>query len=189
MTDCETINSSIKFSKNTSDQRSSQHGNWMRAPHISDAADIHRLISECPPLDLNSVYTYLLLSEHFGASCVLAGADDTLLGFVSGYEPPERPNTLFVWQVAVHEQARGQSLGRRMVQQLLQRPGLAHIQFIETTVGPDNHASRAMFASLARKLLAPINEQPLFERHMFGAHAHEDEPLLRIGPFAIESLQ
>src|SRR5690606_19985630 len=126
--------------------------------------------------------------EHFRTSCVLAGTDDALLGFVSGYVPPDRPDTLFVWQVAVHEQARGQSLGRRMIEHLLQRPGLAHIQYIETTVGPDNRASRAMFGSLARNLLAPINEQPLFERHMFGVHAHEDEPLLRIGPFASASL-
>lgn len=188
MTDCETINSSTKLSENTGDKPYSHHRSWMRAPQISDAAGIHRLISECPPLDLNSVYTYLLLSEHFGASCVLAGTDDALLGFVSAYVPPERPNTLFVWQVAVHEQARGQSLGRRMIQHLLQRSDLAHIRFIETTVGPDNRASRAMFASLAQKLLAPINEQPLFERHMFGTHAHEDEPLLRIGPFATASL-
>ncbi|MCC2597504.1 diaminobutyrate acetyltransferase [Pusillimonas sp. MFBS29] len=160
----------------------------MRQPHKADAADIHRLISECPPLDLNSVYTYLLLSEYFGATCVLAGDNDTLLGFVSGYVPPERPDTLFVWQVAVHERARGQSLGRRMLQSLLQRPALAHIQYLETTVGPDNRASRAMFGGLARKLLAPVNEQPLFERHMFGEHAHEDEPLLRIGPFTSTSL-
>ncbi|NYT57324.1 diaminobutyrate acetyltransferase [Alcaligenaceae bacterium] len=161
----------------------------MRQPRKDDAAGIHRLIAQCPPLDLNSVYTYLLLSEYFGGTCVLTGKDDTLLGFVSGYIPPERPDTLFVWQVAVHEQARGQSLGRRMLLSLLQRPALAHIQFLETTVGPDNSASRAMFGGLARKLLAPVNEQPLFERHMFGAHAHEDEPLLRIGPFTSTSLR
>src|SRR5690606_14314289 len=159
---------------------------WMRAPQKSDAAGIHRLISECPPLDLNSVYTYLLLSEYFRETCVLAGSEDALYGFVSGYVPPQRSNTLFVWQVAVHERARGQRLGQRMLQNLLQRPGLTQIQFIETTVGPDNTASRGMFTGLARQLLAPINEQPLFERHMFGPQAHEDEPLLRIGPFRSE---
>ena len=161
----------------------------MRAPQPNDAAGIQQLISECPPLDLNSVYTYLLLSEHFRSSCVLAGTADSLQGFVSGYVPPGRTDTLFVWQVAVHQQARGQSLGRRMIRHLLQRPELASVQFIETTVGPDNRASRAMFAGLARALLAPVNEQPLFERHMFGEQAHEDEPLLRIGPFSSTSLR
>ena len=161
----------------------------MRAPHADDAAGIHRLVSECPPLDLNSVYTYLLLSEHFRSTCVLAGVGDTVLGFVSGYVPPEHPNTLFVWQVAVHQRARGQSLGRRLIRHLLQRPELAHIQFIDTTVGPGNRASRAMFAGLAQELLAPMHEQVLFEQHMFGGQAHEDEPLLRIGPFSVTQLQ
>lgn len=189
MTDCETIFSSIESSASTGEPCCIDPHTWMRAPQKSDAAGIHRLIAECPPLDLNSVYTYLLLSEYFGESCILAGSGDTLHGFVSGYVPPRRPDTLFVWQVAVHERARGQRLGRRMLHSLLQRPGLAHIQFIETTVGPDNSASRGMFAGLARQLLAPVNEQPLFERHMFGPQAHEDEPLLRIGPFRSELLR
>lgn len=189
MTDCETIYSSIKPPEHADDIRCSDFHTWMRAPQKSDAAGIHRLIAECPPLDLNSVYTYLLLSEYFDSTCVLAGSEDTLNGFVSGYVPPGRPDTLFVWQVAVHQRARGQSLGRRMLANLLQRPGLSHIQFIETTVGPGNRASRGMFASLARRLLAPISEQPLFERHMFGAQAHEDEPLLRIGPFSSTALR
>src|SRR3546814_7464641 len=93
-------------------------------PHKTDASGIHRLISECPPLDLNSVYTYLLLSEHFSRTCIVAGRGDTLDGFVSAYLPPERPGTLFVWQVAVHARARGQGLARFMLTELLQRPGL-----------------------------------------------------------------
>lgn len=183
MTDCETTHTSIEIPQRADAFSSPDSSTWMRAPQKNDAADIHRLISECPPLDLNSVYTYLLLSEYFAESCVLAGTNETVLGFVSGYLPPQRPDTLFVWQVAVHEQARGQKLGRRMLEHLLSRANLAHVQYLETTVGPENRASRGMFAGLAEQLLAPLNERPLFERHMFGPHAHEDEPLLRIGPF------
>lgn len=156
---------------------------WLRAPAKSDAAGIHRLISECPPLDLNSLYTYLLLSEHFGATSVLAGAENRLLGFVSAYQRPGAADTLFVWQVAVHKDARGQGLGQRMLRHLLERPALENIRYIETTVGPDNQASRGMFGSLARWLNAPVHESPLFDRSLFGGQGHDDEPLLRIGPF------
>src|SRR3546814_6553654 len=104
---------------------------WARMPHKTDASGIHRLISECPPLDLNSVYTYLLLSEHFSRTCIVAGRGDTLDGFVSAYLPPERPGTLFVWQVAVHARARGQGMPRFMLTELLQRRGLAAIPYIE----------------------------------------------------------
>ncbi len=184
MTDCLTDTSSEQKISTTADSsaRKAQDG-WLRTPCKADGAGIHQLISECPPLDLNSVYTYLLLSEHFAGTSVLAGEGDTLEGFISGYLVPSRPDTLFVWQVAVHANARGKGLGKRMLSHLLQRPDLSHVQYIETTVGPDNLASRGMFNSLARTLNAPVLETPMFDRAMFGRHGHEDEPLLRIGPF------
>lgn len=155
----------------------------LRMPDKRDGAQIHRLIEQCPPLDLNSQYAYLLLCEHFAHTCVLARAGDQVLGFISAYMPPARADVLFVWQVAVHPQARGRGLGQRMLETLLRRPHLNHIQFIETTVSPQNQASRGLFAALATALQASIQELPLFDRHLFADHGHDDEPLLRIGPF------
>lgn len=155
----------------------------LRMPRPADGPAIHDLIADCPPLDLNSVYTYLLLSEHFSQTCVAAVTPDGLQGFVSAYVPPARPVVVFVWQMAVHHGARGQGLAALMLKELLSRPGLSAIQYIETTVGPGNIASRGVFASLARNLKAPMRETPLFRQGLFGAQGHEDEPLLRIGPF------
>ncbi|MCQ9616821.1 GNAT family N-acetyltransferase [Paenalcaligenes niemegkensis] len=89
---------------------------------------------------------------------------------------------LFIWQVAVHADARGQGLGQRMLQHLLARTGLEQLRYIETTVSPDNQASRSMFSNMAQRLNTSLNENVLFETHHFGKHAHEEEPLLRIGP-------
>jgi len=154
----------------------------LRRPATADAAAIHRLVSQCPPLDLNSLYTYLLLAEHFPATCIVAISDDAALGFVSAYRPPARPDVLFIWQVAVHERMRGQGMGQRMLQELLRRPDLADVRYLETTVSPGNVASRRMFNLLAQDLGAAVNETPLFDKTMFGPQAHDDEPLLRIGP-------
>lgn len=143
---------------------------------------VHRLISECPPLDLNSLYCYLLLSEHFSDTCVVAECDGRIDGYVSAYIPPSKPDVLFVWQVAVHERARGQGLGPRMLNSLLARPGLNRIRYIETTVGPTNAASRGMFSRFAQQFEAEIQETPLFEYHLFGSKGHDAEPLIRIGP-------
>lgn len=155
----------------------------LRPPSRHDGYAIQQLISQCPPLDLNSVYTYLLMGEHFTRTCVVAEAPEGIDGFISAYVHPEKHDTLFVWQVAVHERARGLGLGRRMLQALLQRSGLQRIKNIETTVGPDNRASRGMFSSLARALDTTISEQALFDAQLFGPQSHEDEQLLRIGPF------
>ncbi|MBF6617857.1 MAG: diaminobutyrate acetyltransferase [Candidimonas sp.] len=155
----------------------------MRAPVNSDAASIHRLIAECPPLDLNSLYAYLLLTEHHSHTCIAAGSGEFLDGFISAYFVPERPDVLFVWQVAVHPRARGRALARRMLDALLRRPATADARYLETTVGQDNQASRKTFSSIAHSLSAPLIELPLFEPTLFGEQNHESEPLLRIGPF------
>ena len=155
----------------------------LRALSKVDGLAVHRLIAECPPLDLNSVYVYLLLSEHFSDTCVLAESAGVVNGFISAYIPPAKPEVLFVWQVAVHARTRRQGLGRLMLWNLLKRPRLSGIRYIESTVGPDNTASRNLFAGLARQLRAPIVDGPLFERELFGTGEHADERLLRIGPF------
>jgi len=158
----------------------------LRAPRRSDGAALHRLVSECPPLDVNSLYAYLLLCEHFSATCVVAeSAGGRIDGFISAYLPPARPDVIFVWQVAVHSRARGQRLGRAMLRELLQRKELGHVRHLETTVGPDNQASRRTFAGLAGELGAHISEQPFFDRQLFGGADHDDEMLLKIGPFTL----
>lgn len=113
----------------------------------------------------------------------MAGTEDRLLGYISAYIHPQDPSVLFVWQVAVHAQARGQRLANQMLSNLLQRKELATVNYIETTVGPDNQASRQVFRRLAAGLSAPMQESTLFPASLFGNQNHEDEPLLRIGPF------
>ncbi len=152
----------------------------LRAPCQDDGYAIHQLIAACPPLDLNSVYAYLLLSEHFSGTCVVAEREDSIDGFISAYRLPQKPNTLFVWQVAVHERARGCALGRRMLQYLLEHA--LDLRFLETTVSPDNQASRRMFEAVAQHYSVPLQESEFFEESAFGAQEHPSEPLLRIGP-------
>lgn len=154
----------------------------LRAPSEKDGARIYQLIKACPPLDVNSLYAYLLLATHFSQTSLVAEQQGRIVGFVSAYIPPHQSNVLFVWQVAVHADCRGQALGIRMLQQLLRRSPLAHIRYVETTVSPDNSASRAMFQRVATHYSTTINEEAWFESEHFGQQHHAAEPLLRIGP-------
>ncbi|MGN6580242.1 MAG: diaminobutyrate acetyltransferase [Bordetella sp.] len=156
----------------------------LRAIRKTDGQAIYGLVGQCPPLDLNSLYAYLLLSEHHADTCVLAedGAR-RVIGFVSAYIPPRHPDVLFVWQVAVHPDARGHGLAGRMVRHLLERDAARAVRYIETTVGPDNAASRGVFAGLARRLGTGCSDRAFFEPELFGQTGHEEERLLRLGPF------
>jgi len=149
---------------------------------------LHRLVGECPPLDPNSSYCNLLQCSHFGSTSMAAFRDGGLLGSVTAYRVPERPDTLFVWQVAVHSQARGHGLARTMLRKLVAQPGLRDIRFVETSITPGNEASWRLFTGFATELQAEMARSVMFDReqHFFGAH--ETEHLVRIGPFSVDTL-
>ncbi|HET8711052.1 MAG TPA: diaminobutyrate acetyltransferase [Spongiibacteraceae bacterium] len=153
-------------------------------PATVDGMALHRLVAACPPLDANSAYCNLLQCTHFSATSILARRGDELVGAISGYLLPDDPDTLFVWQVAVADSARGQGLASRMLLELLARPACQQVRFLHTSVTPENTASRALFAALARRLSAPISEQQWFARDRDFEGEHADEMLLAIGPFS-----
>ncbi len=161
----------------------SDHEILLRAPRSEEGYAVHQLVAACPPLDPNSVYCNLLQCTHFAETSVAALRGDRLVGFISGYRLPERPEVLFIWQVAVGEEARGCGLASRMLQHILQRPASRGVTHLETTITPANQASWALFRGLARTLNAPLSDSVLFERETHFGGEHDSETLVRIGPF------
>lgn len=155
-------------------------------PSLHDAAEMDRLVRDCPPLDSNSRYLYLLMCHHHAPTCSVAhDSDGRLLGMLTAYCPPAAPDTLFVWQMAVAPAGRGQSLAWRMIQDVLQRPANDNIQYIEATVSPSNKASRRVFEKIAERLGTTLRSEPLFEPEHFGGAEHEAEHRLHLGPFTL----
>lgn len=157
----------------------------LRPPSSTDGASVHALIEQCKPLDTNSLYCNLLQCSHFAQTCVLAESGGSVVGFASGYLVPGRDDVLFLWQIAVHESMRGQKLAMRMLQNLLARPHLQHVRYVETTITPSNQASIGLFKKLAVELKADIGQSVLFGRDSHFGGAHDDECLYRIGPFTL----
>jgi L-2,4-diaminobutyric acid acetyltransferase len=156
----------------------------LREPRITDGAAIHGLVRACPPLDVNSLYAYLLLCAHHAGSCVIAEQAGKTTGFISAYRPPDQDDTVFIWQVAVAAAARGQGLALQMLEHLLARPALGGCRWLETTVTPSNAASRRVFETLATRLNARCAERSFFSKEDFQDPHHEPEMLIRIGPWS-----
>ncbi|QUH23958.1 diaminobutyrate acetyltransferase [Methanobacterium alkalithermotolerans] len=154
----------------------------IRKPELRDGNSIYQLVSHSPPLDINSLYSYLLVCTHFNKSSVVAEYQGKIVGYVSAYIHPHKEDTLFIWQVAVDSSMRGKGLGHKLLMKLIERKGLENIRFLETTVSPSNHASRALFEKLARKMQANLKEVEFLSSDLFGESGHEEEPLLIIGP-------
>jgi diaminobutyrate acetyltransferase len=144
--------------------------------------NVYRLVENCPPLDMNSSYCNLLQCSHFQNTSVVAEIDSELVGFISGYVIPDRANTLFVWQVAVAEQARGFGVASRMLAHIMERSYCKDVTYIETTITKDNHASWTLFKSFARKLSADFQSSAWMDKETHFAGQHDSEALVRIGP-------
>lgn len=154
----------------------------LRRPIPQDGYALNCLVSASPPLDTNSVYCNLLQCTHFSDTAIAAELDGALVGFVSAYIPPAKPNTLFIWQVVIADGMRGQGLAKKMLKQLLSNLSSRKLRFIETTITPDNQASWGLFRSFARDLDTVLESRVFFSRdEHFGGH-HDDEHLLQIGP-------
>lgn len=128
----------------------------LRSPTIEDGMVAFRLVGKCPPLDVNSSYCYFLQCSHFASTSVVAVKGRQLVGFISGYSVSERADTLFVWQVAVDEQARGLGLASQMLAHILARPQCAAVHFLETTITETNQAPWTLFKALANKRSADV---------------------------------
>lgn len=147
----------------------------LRKPTVEDGSDVWELISACKPLDENSMYFNLIQCDHFADTCILAEREGEVVGWISGHIPPEKPDALFVWQVAVSAEARGLGLAGRMLRALFDRPELGDVTRIETTITRDNKPSWALFRAFASKRGGSLTYAPHFERgaHFDGAHATE----------------
>ncbi|MEE9935234.1 MAG: diaminobutyrate acetyltransferase [Deltaproteobacteria bacterium] len=160
---------------------------YFRQPEIADAPFMERLVKASPPLDLNSLYCYLIVCAHFFRTSVVACDAGAVCGFISAYVRPGAEDTLFVWQVAVDKTYRGKGIARSMLSSLLNRTAPHSPRYLETTVSPSNIPSKALFSSLAASLGAPLMQSVLFSADDFGESRHEEEVLFRIGPLDLLS--
>ena len=146
-----------------------------------DGGAMWRLARESGVLEENAEYTYHMFSHLFGETSTVADLNGRAVGFVAGFRPPYRQDSLFVWQIAVDEQARGRGLAAAMLHGLIQRLS-PRIHYLEATVTPSNEASMRTFRKIARDLDTNVTEEVLFPGNRFHGPSHEDEVMFRIGP-------
>lgn len=147
----------------------------LRTPTAEDGPAIWELVRASKPLDENSVYCNLLQCDHFSETCVVAERAGEIIGWVSGYIMPNDPETLFIWQVAVSEKARGTGLGGLMLQSLKDRDVCEGVTRVQTTITGDNDASWGLFRKFAEKHGTKLDAQPYFNQteHFRGRQSTE----------------
>ena len=147
---------------------------------LQDIKEVYRLlVANRPYVGLNSRYTYFLLAKDFSETCLVAEQGNKIIAFSSGYVPPDRRETFFIWEVVVHQDYRGKGLQKRLV---LKQIKIANAKYFEGTVNPSNEASKRNFCELAQLLNTKYEEKILFSEEDFENDGHEPEILFRVGP-------
>ncbi len=149
------------------------------SPH--DGAAMWALVARMGGLELNSAYAYVLLASHFRDTCLVTERAGQLVGFVAAYRPPSEPGDLFVWQVGVAPEARGQQVASRLLDALVTCPAGRDSRYLTATVSPDNDASLRLFRGFATRHRAAFTVGAGYPASLF-PNAHADEDLVRIGP-------
>lgn len=151
----------------------------IRHPRAEDGLPLYELIKSCPPLDCNTAYCYHLLVRHYPKTCAVAEYDGRLIGALTAYRLPEDPQTLFLWQVAVSKEARGQGIGVKLLDFVSSQNQDCHT--LHTTIGPDNAPSRRLLQKWAESKGADYAYEAFLAVDECGP-GHDAEELLRIGP-------
>lgn len=141
------------------------------------------LVDASEALETNTAYCYVLLADHFRDTCIVAERNGRIVGMVAAFVSPKSPDTVFVWQVGVAASERGRGLAKRMIVDLLERPALAHLPYLEATVAPSNGASAALFKSVAHAFGTRLEIEAGYAEQDF-PDGHEAERKFRIGPIA-----
>lgn len=129
-------------------------------------------------LDENSPYAYVLWSEYFRSTTVVATDDDAPVGFVMAFLRPDDDTTVFVWQVGVDDTHRRRGIAGRLLDELFERSGATAL---EATVTPSNSASETLFRRFGARHGLSVAVEPLFGEELFPP-GHEAELRFRISP-------
>jgi L-2,4-diaminobutyric acid acetyltransferase len=121
-----------------------------------------------------------LVCDHHSDTSIVYEENGAITGCVTGYMHPQKDNTLFIWQVAVHDSMRQKGLAGRMLDEVIH--SLTGNYFLETTITPSNVPSQKLFRSFAHRHLARIEVLPGYPHTLFEEEGHESEELYRIGP-------
>ncbi|MEU9313025.1 diaminobutyrate acetyltransferase [Streptomyces sp. NPDC048256] len=158
----------------------------LRAPRPADAPAVWQLVRDSEILDTNSLYYYNLWFRDFADTSVVAAThDDRIIGFVTAYIRPDRPDTLMAWQSAVAPECHAPGLAVRMMHELADRAAGHGAICVETTINPGNRAVALMMRRFAHERGLDVHTEVLFRSEDFPGeegHAHPPEVLYRMTP-------
>ncbi len=122
----------------------------IRPMRTEDVAAVQAFVSTCPPLGVHTAFTYWVLSQYSSTFSFVAESDGRLCGLLTALATDRLDPGLYLWQLGVSEELRGQGVAGRLLSQLAQAMPPAGVTSFDVSISPENEASRRTFQGFAR---------------------------------------
>lgn len=154
----------------------------VKHPILVESNDMWELAGKAG-LDVNSSYSYLMMTKFFNDRCFVIKENDDVIGFVTGFILKD--DVYFVWQIAIDPDYQGNRLSQVLLQSAVETLMDKHqIKFIQATVSPDNKASMGLFKAISSKYNTFFAVKEGFTENHFPDDKPE-EKLIQVGPLDI----
>jgi L-2,4-diaminobutyric acid acetyltransferase len=150
-------------------------------PKAADGTLMWDLVKNNEDLDLNSSYSYFLVSKLHSKRCIIAidKENNRMAGFIMGFVFSDNPETYFIWQISVAKEYRGQGIGSTLINKLLTTN--EDVRYIKGTVSKENYYYQNLLKKVALIHDSWYSIKESFEDDDF-PDGHEKEQLISIGP-------
>lgn len=112
-----------------------------------DSSVLHYLAKRCYPLDVHTNYTYWVIAKYYGECSYIIEYNGVPVGYIISVDTP---SVLFVWQIALLKEHRGNRLSAILIEAVVQCAKRLS-KNLELTIAPDNASSYFSFNNYCLK--------------------------------------
>ena len=130
----------------------------IRTVSVSDVSDVRVFVDRCKPLTLHTAVTYGVLFRNFSELCFVFEDNERIIGFLAALRGTSHSDAVYVWQLGVSADMRGQGISHKLLDALAQSSKSIGISKLHVGIEPSNDVSLKVFESYARKQNQSLKE-------------------------------
>jgi len=115
----------------------------------TDVDEIRKFVKHSKPLDLHTAFTYWTLFKYFGDTCFVLEKKGRIIGFISGLLSSNQPNTLYLWQIGIDPDYRGNRYAEILLKRVVEAARAKDCKGLQITIAPENRSSYRLFSRFA----------------------------------------
>ncbi len=118
---------------------------------VDDVSRVRLFVDQCKPLDLHTTVTYWTLFNYFSNLCFLMLEEEKVIGFVSGVKSSLDKEVVYLWQVGVAKNYRGNNYASLLLDHFFKASKNLDCSKIQVSIAPENEPSYNAFFKYSKE--------------------------------------